>query len=518
MTQPRTGVPSRRWTYWTVRAGVTVWITVSILLLAIKGIENFSYRGESGYGDGPIQNAIQLLSQTGRIYPAPTDSVTFGSMRAYGPLFFLIFYGFKVVVPSNWDLFAMRAAVIFAVLGGAVAVSQLAARAFSLPSLRWLVIANILSLQMIRPWITQLRGDFFAIALNGSALLILAAAPHAPLRSAMVAGIVAGLAPCIKLSYGTGCLTAVLWLLFWRQWRRVLVFGGAAGSTILLIHAITVWKEPQFLPQMMQFSRIFKADHSGQMLLLLDVFRDPLVICGFGAWIVMLAHWHRQRTSLLLIYAAVTGSFAFVSSSYVGANINYYFEFAMLLMAFASVGLIWLSRLDKRVDVSQVQLRILLVCGVVTTMIFFAVPLLFNGVRDAAASRGRVVLKNHRFEELHQLRSLRILSFSPDATMATGTALIDDPWGFSALSRQGVINVAPLRSRVEDGYFDLVIVDREHVGWRGVPTVDPALVPAIQQHYVRQCEISGIVLFRRKLPDPARDSQVRESVQRIDCR
>ncbi len=501
-----------------MRGTLLLWLAVSILLLATKGLEGFSYRGESGYGDGPAYSAIQLFSRTGGMYPDPSATATLGAIRAYGPLYYLIFYTFKVAPPSGWDLMAMRAAVVAAVLFGAFAVSQLAVKTFAMPSLRWLVFANILSLPLLRSWITQLRGDFFAISLNVLALLLITSTGAAHLRLTLLAGLVAGLAPCIKFSYLTGCLTAVLWLLLWGQWRRALLFVSGVTTTLILVFGVTAWREPLFLRHVLLFSRTIVTDHYGQFYLFLDVFRDPLMLTGISGAVTILPRWRDRRISLLLIYVAVSGIVAVLTSAHAGANVNYYFESAMALMVFAALGVSWLIRLERQMAPGQPEIRMLVTCGFLLSLVFFVKPLLVNGHRDTSASHIRVSLKNRRFEQLRQLRDLRILSFSPDATMATGAALIEDPYGFTSLSIRGVIDISPLRSQIEAREFDVVVFDQEHTGWRGIPTVDPALVPVVQQHYSRHCEISGIILFLRKEPDPTRNAGIIEKIRHIECR
>jgi hypothetical protein len=380
-----------------------------------------------------------------------------------------------------------------------------------------LTAVTALAIQVIRPWATQLRGDFFAIALNVTSLVLIAGEGRTPMLLAALGGIAAGLAPCIKLSYVAGAVSGVIWLLWERQWRRAFIFMTAGGITAVTIYGVTGWYEPLLWLHMTMLRKAVLPDHAGQLALFLAILRDPLIVVALTTGVTFGRWWRRSRCCLLLIYIIITTCIAITTSAHAGANLNYYLEPSMALMPLTVVGGLCLWRFAGRPASSSGRVRMVLWSGVALAMALGILPWCVQEMASLSASQRRIEARNQRFNRLRQLRGLRILSFSPDATLATAAAQIEDPWALSLFSIRGIIRLDPLVDRIVAKEFDVVIIDRQHTGYRGVPTIAAELGVVISKHYVPKCEVLGAVVCVRRPAGSRGDIRIAEGIRKVGC-
>lgn len=500
-------------------AAAKLYLFLAAALLFAQCAEHLAYLGEAGYGDAFAIRAIRAFNLSHEMYPDFHRPEHFADIRVYGPVYYLTLHaGSALGTPEGTDLTAARITVLLSFLACAFVSGTLLRRILPLPGSLPLGILCALAFSEFRPWVVQLRGDFLAAFLSLSAVALLLRHHRHPIAACALAGIVAGVAPAVKLSYISAIVAGTLWFLFWRDWRRALIFPASALLSASAVHLAAFARAP-LLPE--HYATLLTkpvTDRIGQLKLVANAVADPLVLLGFiGIALLCRRRWSRPL-SLLATYSAVSFVIALRSAAHQGGNINYFFEFYFAIVPFALFALLQSLRFLERGPLPTPPRRKFLVAAFLIALSVWALPPLAGGMLHALRAYPRVALRNHRYTQLQKLQKHTVLSFVPDATLATGATSFSDPWAVSYFSASGVLDLRPRAEQVSARHFEVVIQDYEGAGWRGQPAVPASLRAPLQENYAYFCEFVHLRISLPVRPITPQDQDVRSLLQEMGCR
>jgi hypothetical protein len=487
------------------------WPYLALLVLAtivavgnIAGtLANLPRVDEVGYGDSYIWYDVQRYVQSGRIYhdltqPPYTPSV-------YSPMLYVM-----LSLPARWSssLGALVGArlliLIWFVCCAALTVSitrKLLRRALPAP----LIVLLILSIGILGPWLVQLRSDFMGIAFSLLSLRLLMGRWR--WRFA-VAGIAAGIAFLFKLTLVTAIGGGFLWLVFRKQlWPAVqfTLCALVAGPGGYLLFGLS---EPHMVSHVTAI-RDPVIDIHGCILMLRDLLREPVALLGLSA--VPFALMAAPRVwRLLLLFAGISVITGTAFGMQAGANINYFFEFALLMIPLAGVAVITLHRVNGRQLTTNVLVALFI-------LVLMAPPQAVISYQTISRLRiGKIKKTNDRYTALQRaMRGERIFAMVPRISILTDDPPITEPFLIRVLEIKGRFDARPLASRIRRTEFDGVVAYDHEVSWRGVENGSPTFREAIDAAYTPFCRY-GDLLFR--LPrNQASVSSLGERLRSIGC-
>ena len=483
-------------------AAVVTFFLVGCLFTASEFYSLFSLT-DSGYGDSYILYDILHFQKSGVIYR--DLSLPPYLPAQYSPLVYVVYsIPGRIANFSNQffgpRLIALAVFLLCVLIVISIAHSLIPARTTWL----WaLLFAG--SMEVMRDWVLQLRGDFPGILFDLLAIRLLFRQSR---WAVLLAGLCAGFATQFKFTYITALIAGSLWLLACRRWKD---FGSFAAAGIVSSFGLYLFfwtREHRMLQQMLALSPGI-ADVHGWLRVIYRVANQPIVLLAALAIspAVMRAG---VRWGLLILFAVTSFSIAALTDIQAGGNVNYFYEALFAIVPAAILGVRRLAAwAGHRVG-----------AGLFVTVLFaffFLPPMGRDFYSNLVSGNGPtgVKSKNEAFLKLEgALRGQHIFSTIPRIALLDAEPALVEPFLLSYLQRLGKFDPAPIFRRIRDGEFDVVITAPAPKRWRGVPHIGPDLRRAIGASYRPYCVYSGYLLH---LPTNRQNNALERSLNEIGC-
>jgi len=190
------------------------------------------------------------------------------------------------------------------------------------------------------PWLGLYRVDLVGVALSVAAIAVLARS-SAP-RAVVAASVLAGLAMLCKQTLIAAALAGTVWQ--WREWRTASAFGGSALLTfvvpclVLQVASNGAFGQNTVVANVNPFNASIAA---GLLPVFLQTQWLPLLL---AAVYLATRPWHHDRdAALVVLYWGVTSVSLVVGIAKIGANVNYWIEFAAATAILAARGAVLLA-------------------------------------------------------------------------------------------------------------------------------------------------------------------------------
>lgn len=465
------GAPKRR-LIWGLCAGLLV---RALILLAVS-LLYLKLDGDITYPESEIVYLSLLAAKTGHLY-RPLSQPPY-SPAPYGPGLYLALAGVERTagLPMDGLELAGRMLVLasFAALAGLIVAwgkqltgSRLAAAAGCL---------FLLAQPDIFPWQVTVRPDFLALLFSCCGLW-LCAVFRDERRLLVLAGACFGLAVLTKQSFVAAPLAVAVVLAWERRWKELMVVAGVAALLAGGILGLLLLRGDSVV------SNLFLLSHSDiEWRGAVNILRDELLAFDMR-WILLLlaglgaAHCWRSRgfgPRVLALYCALAWLQGVVLLLHVGSNYNVLLEpwAASSLLAAVAVKNILAS--TRRVNALMVVAGgLLLAHG-----IYNAFPL----PRPDALPRWGFLAP--------VVQGRRVLTDNPYLAARSADPVMLDPYFNSILEQNGVWDSAPIRARLAQGDFGLVVLTvygDSLSRYRGLAFFSEAVLKEIGKNYRLIC-------------------------------
>ncbi len=474
------------------------WLSFALLMFCVSScvltiaeqVANIDRVGEVGYGDNYILRTVLQFQKTGTIYDPPETSKVLPAASQYSPLVYILLAAPGRLMPLENPFIGPRLIEIAAFLFCVAAVASITR--VLIPHVwawRWSVLLA-LSTESMRSWIMQIRGDFPGIFFSLVSIRLLMARSR---WCVPLAGAAAGFATQFKLTYVSAMVAGLLWLAAQRRWKAAAEFTGAAVAASLGIYYLFLLREPRMLEHILVLRHAVIKDYRALFGSIgLDVLREPVLLLGVAITLPLIALRRWSRWWLLIGYLVISLALAAVLDLQVGGNVNYFFEALFALVPLAAFGALQLGR--RPFGTAGLFLSGLL-------LFHIAAPNALSAFRSIRQGHGETASWNRHMAALRSvLQGNRVLSTVPTVTYLAPETVISEPFLLSILDRQGLIDLQPLRNRILDHEFDIVVTMAEAEKWRGVPNLPVGLRPAIAEAYRPLCVFEGWLIHLPSTP------------------
>jgi hypothetical protein len=354
-----------------------------------------------------------------------------------------------------------------------------------------------LPLPFLDEWGFSVRPDLPALALSLLALWLLMARPRQPWLAAGAAAL-AFFTKQTALALPIGVLA---WLVLTRQWRGVLMFGGAwagllAGGIGLLELATG---RTYLLNTLLAHFHTPKNSLAFASRDILPLFNDAwpaLTLAACGAVLTLLT---RDRRALLpLLYLAVSLTLTLVTLSNTGSDVNYLIEPAAAASIPAAFALGWLWRTGNTRSLPPTPsaargsegwgegatLWLRPTCAVLVAL---AILVWGSAIWEFWQLDGGVNPARLPLEEIAGAE--RVFSDEPLAILLAGRPLlVSDTFHLSQLSTSSFFDPLELERRIKRSEFDLIVMRsdiRAARSWKRQPLLTESVRLAIKDTYVQ---------------------------------
>jgi hypothetical protein len=184
------------------------------------------------------------------------------------------------------------------------------------------------------PWLGLYRVDLLGTALSVASIAVLTW--RTDRRGVIASGALAGLALLCKQTFFAATLAGTLWLVLDRP-RRAVLFAGVAGITLAVPCALLEATTGAFLQNTLQanLNPFYWAIAGGLLSVFIRTQWLPLALAGI--YLGLARPW-RDRPSLLVVLYWGAASLSLVGLGKIGANYNYWIEFAAATAILAARG------------------------------------------------------------------------------------------------------------------------------------------------------------------------------------
>jgi hypothetical protein len=485
------------------------WLSFSLLLfclssgvLTIAGrVAHMDRTGEIGFGDYYVLHTTVEFQKTGVIYQPPETARSLPAVSLYSPMLYVL-----LSVPGrlvSWEnpFVGPRLIEITAFLLCVAAAASITRALVPHPwAWRWSVLLG-LSTESMRGWILQIRGDFPGIFFGLISIRLLLARTR---WCVLLAGAAAGFATQFKFTYVSAIVAGALWLAMQRRWQSTAEFIGAAivasvGPYLLFLH-----REPQMLSQMFVLRHVV-TDYRSLLRFGHALLSEPVMLLGIATLpFVALRRW--TRWWLLIAYLAISLILSTALDVQAGGNINYFFEALFAFLPLAAFGALQLGR--RRLGTAGLFLSGLL-------LIYLAEPNVVSAFQAIRGARSETADWNLHMAAIRgAFQGSHVLSTVPTATFLAPETVISEPYLLSYLDRLGLIDLLPLRKRIVDREFGIIVTAARADSWRGVSHMAPGLRSAIAETYQPFCLFEGWMFH---IPRRSPDSGSAERLTAIGC-
>ncbi len=406
------------------------------------------------YGEAPVYS-LALRVVTGQPLYQPIDRYPF-TIANYTPLFYWVGAALYSLIGPGFGpgrVLSLIAGVFTAVLLGLIAARR--------PGGPWVgAFAAALFLALAFPggvpWLGLYRVDMFGVALSIGSVAVLSF--RQTLRASLAAGMLAGLALLTKQTLFAAVLAGTLWL--WLDGRRV--YAGAFAATALITFSIPCAVLEATTGAFLQsavFSNLNPFDLGvGSRLLREFIVAQWLPLLLAAMYLAACRPWQATDRRLLVLYW-IASSLSLLGLGKVGANHNYWIEFAAATAILAAQGAASILR--------SAEPR-LAVVGAVSLVLVVGVA--FRGPEGILASaRGlrsdleslRTTTPDAQFDRLIE-RVRRepgeVMAEPMDVLVLAGRPVEFEPLIFTFMEAAGYWQAAPMLTRICSGQIRLVVL------------------------------------------------------------
>lgn len=487
------------------RATELVLVTAAALVLVttlVKVAYTMRQLDDAGYGDSYILYDVHRYVATGTIYKSLSDPPY--NATVYGPLLYWVLGKTTAVGGADSPFFGSRLAVFGAWVGCVLLAGHLSAVLVQRRgAFAWGALLAA-CMPAVRPWIPQIRADFFGIFF---ALLAIALLYRNRGWSDWGAACCAGLAIVFKMTLMAAFAAGLLWLLARRDYRRARRFAcGAAAATGIIFWWF--WRtEPRMFTQMLAL-RPLAPDLSGALDVIREASTQPVLLLALASlpWVLTRA---LHRWSLALVFLGVSLAIAAATSLHPGGNINYFFEGLWGAVPLATLAVVTVFEALRRQFLADLGLAAAI-----------AVCLLVPASLEAGTIRrsiGKIEWRNRELRAVEGvLRTRRVASTVPRLALMTVAPPVTDPYFVGMQLKAGGDSYTRLFDQLRRGEFELVVTGRSGGQWRGIEHVSPALRAAISTAYRPYCVYGRALFHVRRQADQG--STLAAELRAIGCR
>jgi dolichyl-phosphate-mannose-protein mannosyltransferase len=347
----------------------------------------------------------------------------------------------------------------------------------------WLAVLFAASIFPLGDWTTQIRSEFWAIAVSLAAVLIVIRSTRR--QSLIAAAILAGMAPLVKQTFIAASAAVFIWLLVSRRFKNAAIWSATVCVTFLVGFGIAWWREPSMLEHLSALGDP-AIDFREAFRFLVWALSQPMIpFTAFGA--VLTLSTRREDALLVLTFCALSWLIGATTSLHAGGNINYFWE---ALLASSILGAYALCEIDGRGGLPMAASALL------ALVFLWACPsIVANDLRYLRDSFQKLASYQERRQRWISFTSViaghRILSIEPSLTVLSNAPQVPDPYLNSVLELSGRWSYAPVIAQLDAGQFDLVVVNRGYpareLSYRGVPLWNAGVREALKATYRRAC-------------------------------
>jgi hypothetical protein len=500
-------LPRRR-----ARALTATLLGLVLATVAVSGLVNaLAFLGdphELDYGESIVYGrAAALLSGLPLYHPIDQRPLT---VAAYTPLYYVLAAALQAVVgPGFWPgrILSLASALIAAALVGRVSmrvsgsawIGCLGATAFL-----------ALGFSAPAPWYTFYRVDTLGVAFSVASVLVLVTGTSA--RHLVVAGLFAAAAILTKQSLVGAGIAGSIWLLTFER-RKALVFAVSTLVPIVLCAAVAELTTGSFVADTVSANvnplSIASLQTLGALFLVLQA---PVLV--LAAFFVFSAQPFRGRSAreLLTLYWLIT-LVSVAGIAKIGADVNYWIEFAAANAVVASLG-VWqiVTSVARRpwspMGVLCLNLSLLYVGAIaigVGAVSFKSLPRV--GLQQDADFEALV--------ERVRAEPRQVLAMPQDVLVLAGRPIVLEPFIYSLFFDARRWDAESVVQQICDGDVGLVILtktleqpDPKLLGYRFWPA---PVWEAMQRHMVLESMLDGRYVYvpRQESPSAARYNRCR---------
>jgi MFS family permease len=428
---------------------VAVPACVTLLAAAVAVIQPFSVE----YGESVVYGHAMRIVQGEPLYQ-PFDVPPYTVLN-YPPLFYWLAAALQALVGPGFG--SGRVLSLLAGLASAAAVGTVASRR---TGQAWAgAFAGVLFLALAFPggvpWLGVYRVDMLGVALSVTAIALLSSGTGT--QASLAAGVLAGLALLTKQTFFAALIAGVLWR--WPDRRQAGVFLGSALVTFGVPCVVLELTTRAFV-QNTVLANVNPVDLSLGLRLLRELIALqwlPLLLAG--VYLVMRRPWKDRGGRLLVLYWAAS-SLSVVGIVKVGANHNYWIEFAAATTILAACGAAALMHASKPLVAAAGAAGLILLvvadlggpAGILTAA---------RAVRSDVESL-RTTTRDAEFDAL--VESVRrepgsVLAQPADVMVLAGRPVSFDTLIYNLLLEAGSGRVDPLVARICSGEIRLLVID-----------------------------------------------------------
>ena len=514
MYPPRTGSPHdltniiQKTSGRIATATLVTFLLVGCLSTAITQLSGLFALTEIGYGDSYILYDVLHFEKSGVIYR--DLSLPPYLPAQYSPLVYRL-YSFPDRIGTFPNLFFGPRLVALTAFLICLAIVISITQALIPERSAWMWALLLCgSIDAMRVWVLQLRGDFPAIFFDLLAIRLLLARSR---WAVLLAGLCAGFATQFKFTYVAALIAGSLWLLARRRWKDLCRFAAAGLLSSLGIYLFFWTCEHRMLQQMMALSPGIAEFHEW-FEILYHLAKEPVFLLAVLA-ISPVALQAGPRWGLLMLFGLVSFSIAALTDIQAGANVNYFFEALFAVVPASVLGVRRLLALAKQ-DVGA---------GLFVTALLFIFSLspaardLYYGKDSSTGQmvgRDAVAAKNLEFRKFERaLHGQHMFSTVPRVALLDAEPALMEPYLLAYSQRLRKFDPTPILQRIRGSEFEVVVTASNQVSWRGILFIEPDLRHVIMASYRPYCVYSNYLLH---LPsDRPENSTLERALTDIGC-
>ena len=475
---------------------------VGIALYVVEGLSLF-WLGEVGYGDSYILYDVLHFQKTGIIYRDLSRPPY--QPAQYSPLVYILYSIPGRIVHSRNPFMAPRLMVITAfLLCIGIATSIVRTLIATRHAWVWGILLPF-STRSMSSWILQLRADFPGIVLSLLSIRLLLS----DVRWAVpLAGVCAGFAKQLKITFIAAAVAGALWLLAQRRWKDFVRFAVPGCLFSVGPYLLYSLREPRMFGQIFALSPGIR-NVTGNLGLMDKAVLELLLLLALpGLASIQWRTWPKE--TLVVLFAATSFAVAGLTDMQAGGNINYYFELFFAVVPIAVLGVFRLMELARRTVVLGLALTSVLVIH------SLAPALLTLNANVGLPQNGWIDSSNAELEQLeHTLTGYRFFSTVPRLALLDPEPPLIEPYLLAYMRRLGKVDLGPFVEPIRQIEYDVVITSASPVSFRGISHVDPTLREAIAGSYRPHCKIGGWLFHLPK--DVQASSVLAQKLRTIGC-
>jgi len=482
-----------------VLLAMVVYCVVGAVSINFYSFKLFSNRLDNTMPEGPHVYAAIRSAETGQLYHSFREAPHI--MQSYGPLFYLSTTAVARLSHLDVDLTIrnFRLLSYLSYLGIALIVFLICKKLSGSIPLSLLAALMMMAQHDFLGWNITVRPDLLMMLFMVLSLFFAVHMEDRPWTYCVLSGISSGFAFLFKQPGAGVAIAIVLLFLFWREYRKAIVFSGAAAFPVIVVILGLIWHKEQFLEQLTSVSKGYWSLAGGAEYLwkaaskLTYIIPWMIGLLGFARAVKMGKSWQLVASfALFSVLVALSGL------PQAGATSNYYIP--------ALVGCALLMPLAAQ---SLQGWRYLPAAAlIITPALLFATQI---GLRYNLGYFH--YFKSPQGMSYAPLRPFRMISDVPLLSMKGHDPELLDDFALHSLELTGYWDAAPVIEELRQGQIDLVVLvhltphveytprpefSRIVIAWRGISELSPAIVSALNENYDVFCATPVSVAFKPK--------------------